>query len=373
MNFTSIWLIENYGLKKCISLGSIIMIIGSVMRLMASFGSIWWWFVGHIVCMSGQAYLKNPVTKLASNWFGDKERGFATAIGIVSGPLGIFIIQTLILLMFENADKIDQGDGGTSLVLTRERFQRFILITSLLTIAMVTPALFLIREKPPSPPSMVATKPRPVQTFREAFWGLVGNNNYMLIFLYFNCVNSVAIYNAEIEPFTNQYDFTLGQQTIASIVNCVAGISGSIMLGKYLDKSKKFKVMQIVIAIAISVSILSTFLLLKFDANNYVVVAIAILSGAPISSVSVISYQFAAEVIYPVSEVQGVSMMNVVNKLVTLGIVKLTSSIVDDTPEHINYMYGFILWFCLPLIGLLPAFLVEEDLRRLNMKDVKKS
>ncbi len=36
-------------------------------------------------------------------------------------------------------------------------------------------------------------------------------------------------------------------------------------------------------------------------------------------------------------------------------------------------MYGFILWIFLPLIGLIPAFLVEEDLRRLNMKDVKKS
>lgn len=203
MNFTSIWLIENYGLRKCVSLGSIIMIVGSLMRLVSSFGSIWWWFVGHIVCMSGQAYLKNPVSKLASNWFGDKERGLATAIGIVSGPLGIFVIQTLILIMFDNDDKIDEGDGGTPLDLTRERFQRFMLITSLMTIAMVTPALFLIREKPPSPPSMVATKPRPVQTFKQAFGGLVSNNNYILIFLYFNCVNSVAIYNAEIEPFTN--------------------------------------------------------------------------------------------------------------------------------------------------------------------------
>lgn len=62
--------------------------------------------------------------------------------------------------------------------------------------------------------------------------------------------------------------------------------------------------------------------------------------------------------------------MNVINKLATLGVVKLTSALVDDTPEHINYMYGFILWIFLPLIGLIPAFLVEEDLRRLNMKDV---
>ena len=32
MNFASIWIIENYGLKLCISIGSIIMIGGSAMR-----------------------------------------------------------------------------------------------------------------------------------------------------------------------------------------------------------------------------------------------------------------------------------------------------------------------------------------------------
>lgn len=32
MNFASIWIIENYGLKRCISIGSIIMIAGSAVR-----------------------------------------------------------------------------------------------------------------------------------------------------------------------------------------------------------------------------------------------------------------------------------------------------------------------------------------------------
>ena len=36
-------------------------------------------------------------------------------------------------------------------------------------------------------------------------------------------------------------------------------------------------------------------------------------------------------------------------------------------------MFGFIIWIFLPLIALIPAFLVEEDLRRLNMKEVKES
>jgi MFS-type transporter involved in bile tolerance (Atg22 family) len=157
------------------------------------------------------------------------------------------------------------------------------------------------------------------------------------------------------------------------MLNCVAGIAGSIMLGKYLDKYKWFKGFQIMLGIAIPISILITFLLLHFNAPNIVVVIISILAGAPLSSVSVVSYQFAAEVVYPVSEVQAVSMMNVVNKLVTLFVVKLTTALVDDTPSHIYYMYGFILWITLPIIGLIPAFLVEEDLRRLNMKDVQKS
>ena len=66
-------------------------------------------------------------------------------------------------------------------------------------------------------------------------------------------------------------------------------------------------------------------------------------------------------------------MMNVINKLLTFGHVQLVEGITDDTPEHINYLYGFLLWICFPLIGLIPAFFVEEDLRRLNMKDVEKS
>ena len=110
-----------------------------------------------------------------------------------------------------------------------------------MTIAMVIPALLLIRDKPPSPPSMIATKPRPVQSFREAFAGLMSNYNYVLIFMYFNCVNSVAIYGAEIEPFTREYDFLIDDQTIASIFYCIAGIIGSLMVGKYLDKTKQFK------------------------------------------------------------------------------------------------------------------------------------
>jgi sugar phosphate permease len=132
------------------------------MRLLSSYTSIWLWFFGHIVCACSQAFLKNPVSKLASNWFGDKERGFATAIGLVSTPLGILVSLILILMIFRSDDRVAADEGGPSNEDTKGRFDLYMTIHSIMTIGMAAPALFLIREKPPSPPSMVAIKSRPV-------------------------------------------------------------------------------------------------------------------------------------------------------------------------------------------------------------------
>jgi hypothetical protein len=86
----------------------------------------------------------------------------ATALGIVSGPLGLFISMIMIQIIFNDKDKINEEFGGAPIEESKSRFNIFITISSIITIAMVTPALIFIKEKPPSPPSMIATKPRPV-------------------------------------------------------------------------------------------------------------------------------------------------------------------------------------------------------------------
>ena len=74
------------------------------------------------------------------------------------------------------------------------------------------------------------------------------------------------------------------------MLNCVAGIIGSIWLGKFLDKYKCFKRLQILNAFAISFFIGLTFLGLQLDFPNWLVLMIIVVSGAPMSSVSVVSY-----------------------------------------------------------------------------------
>jgi sugar phosphate permease len=108
-NFISTKVIETYGLRRCIVIGSLLMLTGSTVRLFALFGSFIPVFFGHILSLSGQAFLKNPVSKLATNWFGDNERGIATGIGIMAGPSGILLSSVLIMTCLNTEDK-DPGN-----------------------------------------------------------------------------------------------------------------------------------------------------------------------------------------------------------------------------------------------------------------------
>jgi len=100
----------------------------------------------------------------------------------------------------------------------------------------------------------------------------------------------VSIYNSEIDAYFGVYGIDLREKTIASIVNCVAGIAGSLYIGKILDKHKNFKMMQVLIATGVALTVIATFLSLEFGAPEWVSILICILGGAPMSSVSVVSY-----------------------------------------------------------------------------------
>ena len=68
----------------------------------------------------------------------------------------------MILIIFDEKDSIPEDFNGNPNDVSKRHFDVYITIIGIMTICMCAPALFLIRDKPPSPPSMVATKSRPV-------------------------------------------------------------------------------------------------------------------------------------------------------------------------------------------------------------------
>ena len=77
------------------------------------------------------------------------------------------------------------------------------------------------------------------------------------------------------------------------------------------------------IALSLSTCIILSFLILALDLPHILGLIMVVLTGFPMFSVSTPTMQFIAEVIHPVSDVQGASLVNMINKLVSFGLVKV--------------------------------------------------
>jgi hypothetical protein len=77
-------------------------------------------------------------------------------------------------------------------------------------------------------------------------------------------------------------------------------------------------------------------------------------AGAPLCSISVSSYQLAAQVTYPVNEVLSVGVMNTVNKLFTFLLI-----MASNTLSKVEWMLP--MWACLALLGVIPAYMYKSS------------
>lgn len=87
----------------------------------------------------------NTASKLATTWFGDKERGVATAFGGLSMPVGCIIGFAMPALM------ITEGDS-------KDKFIQFLIVQNIIVSIPTIPTLIFAKEKPDSPPSAAASR-----------------------------------------------------------------------------------------------------------------------------------------------------------------------------------------------------------------------
>ena len=112
----------------------------------------------------------------------------------------------MIINIFENDDK-----NPVYKERAETRWKIYITIQVIISCVFVIPSLLFIRNKPKSPPSIVATKPRPNKTFFQAAKFLFKNPNYICLMVYFQLVNTVTIYGGEIQTFTEGKGLSLYQ------------------------------------------------------------------------------------------------------------------------------------------------------------------
>ncbi len=121
------------------------MIIGTWFRMLVTINNNFYFvLIGHIIASISQAFIQNPVAKMAITWFGDKERGKATAFGSMSMPLGSLISFLLPNLFFKENQRMEYSE-----------LDFYILIQSFIVTTLTVPSLIFLKEEPLSPPTVL--------------------------------------------------------------------------------------------------------------------------------------------------------------------------------------------------------------------------
>lgn len=90
MNFPSNYLMDKYGIQIPTCIASLTFAVGAWVRygcdnIETGFA---WILAGQTIAAIGIAFVISGPSKVATVWFGDKERAIATTIGALSIPLG---------------------------------------------------------------------------------------------------------------------------------------------------------------------------------------------------------------------------------------------------------------------------------------------
>ena len=81
LSFPASWVIDTYGFRKAVSIGSVLMAVFAILRGLAG-ANYTLVLIGSIGIAIGQPFLMNAWTKVPANWFAINER--ATAVGLVT-------------------------------------------------------------------------------------------------------------------------------------------------------------------------------------------------------------------------------------------------------------------------------------------------
>ncbi len=169
-------ILNRFGMKVTIVVGSLFVLIGSWIRCFIIFTGFTPFYIGSFIAALGQPFLMNLPSKVASNWFGDKERATASSLGAMAVFIGGMFSFSLPSAIFEDGDTINKELG-------RRHFCLYLMIQTLLISVFSIPALSFIKEEPPSPPSIVANDTNNDIGFKEGMKELMTNRNYVLMFI----------------------------------------------------------------------------------------------------------------------------------------------------------------------------------------------
>lgn len=353
MSFVGNYIIDEKGLKVAIMIGAALTIIGLWVRTLCK-DSFYFICLGQALGAIGAPCILNTPQKISASWYGPSGRALSTTLLSLGAPIGVGAGFFMSGFFVNKYDTIDQG--------LNQVFDLMWFTATRGTILLL-PALFLMKEKPPTPPSAGAAKEK--YSYKESLNQLSKNQNF-LIFLggvafFWGTYSSLAtIMNPLISP--------MGYESIVSGyyggLVLVTGMTGSIIWGIYVGISKKYKRSLLTLA-SLSTSVLVVLLFVGPKGDAVLTGVWISLYGFFTTPMLPIIFELCCEITFPVAEANAGGLTYMMTQL--MGIVgTLIANIFLGEKTVEGSLSAFKLLIGMQSIGLIAMAFTKEDLRRTN-------
>ena len=350
------------GLRKGMLIGATLNGLGSIIKMVAAAAvpNFWLLVVANVFNAGAQVLFLGLPPMVASIWFPDDERTLATALGTLTGFVGMacgLFYSPRVLNGFPHSEKT----GMTVLFATQ-------------AVASVLPMIgvfFFVSNAPPSPPSRTANSgAQSIPSILAVLKRYCTNKNFMVMAITFGAVVGLFTALATVLPqLLKPLGIGEDKTGVLSFVGILSGALSCALTAPVIDKYRQYKkpwllllslqciflaIMMVVVYAMDAPSVAASFVLI-------IALEMAMLPQFPVAM------ELAVELTYPDSEslagsalMVSLSFWSVIGTIV-FSIILGKNPTIGDTRLLLDVMMGVLVAVWLALVLFL-----KEDLRRLR-------
>jgi MFS family permease len=251
VSFPASWCIDKLGLKWGTGIGVIILGLAGFLRIFAP--DYTWMLIFQIGCAVGQPFVLNSFTKVAANWFPEKEEALASGLATMSLFIGLLVAMFAGDFVLAHYRAGGNARGGISLLLWL--YGIFSLVSMILY-------LLFVKDKPKIPPNPIAAEKK--VSIRVGIKALFKNRDFIyLLCAFFIGLGAFNAISSKIDSIFNRpldIEPSLAPGIVGGLM-ILGGIFGAVILSALSDRYRKRKLFLVLtMATAVPLTLLLAYL-----------------------------------------------------------------------------------------------------------------
>ena len=361
------WLLNSFSIRITLIFAAACNILGSGLKLLINKDkSLASCYVGQAISGLFEAAIINAPGQIAANWFREDIRTVICTVCLLSVTIATLsgYLWNLVFIK-KNASQED----------FKEQTFNYLLSEFIISIIFCIPIFFITKDKPDIPPSPSQEEnTKKSLNLIESLKALFCNVRFIyLLSMYTLMCGYFDIMTTIINILLQSYNISRDKSSLIYSISSIFGMAASLIISRILDKTKKFKLIMIILAISGSIfQGLFTLLLELVESkglNGYAVGLIVYsLIGMVIISAFSISINYACEITYPVSESLTTCIMSSFPQIFTIGMTFLCDYFINNY-QNKKWMTNVILLIIF-VLSIIFGFLLDEKLDRQEVEQI---